>query len=114
MIVVIFEVRPKSKDKEEYLKIASELFEFLQTQDGLISIERFQSLIDESKILSLSFWQDEESIRKWRNIIEHRNGQKRGKGVLFESYRIRVADVVRDYTGSNRSEAPSDSNIIFT
>jgi heme-degrading monooxygenase HmoA len=114
MIAVIFEVKPKSEGKEEYLKIAAELREFLHKQDGFISIERFQSLVDENKVLSLSFWRDEESIRKWRNTLEHRNGQKRGKGSLFQSYRIRVAEVVRDYTESNRDEAPLDSNNIFT
>ncbi|QTA93928.1 antibiotic biosynthesis monooxygenase family protein [Desulfonema magnum] len=110
MFAVIFEVRPMIKGKEEYLNIAAELRKFLENRDGFISIERFQSLSEKGKILSLSFWRDEAAIEKWRNILEHRTGQKKGKASLFHSYRIRVAQVVRDYTESDRKEAPSDSN----
>ena len=109
MYAVIFEVKPKEVGKEEYLKIASELRKFLEDQEGFISIERFQSLIDENKILSLSFWESEAAIEKWRNLSQHRNGQRQGKEKLFESYRIRVAKVVRDYTNEKRDEAPNDS-----
>lgn len=77
--------------------------------DGFISIERFQSLTEEGKILSLSFWRDESAIEEWRNTIEHRTAQKKGKEFLFRSYRIRIAQVVRDYTETDRDEAPSDS-----
>ncbi len=114
MFAVIFEVKPKTEGKDEYLKIASTLREFLKTQDGFISIERFQSLIEDGKILSLSFWNDEESIKKWRNMLEHRLGQKKGKEDLFHSYRIRVAKVVRDYSDSDRVKAPEDSNNFLT
>ena len=82
-------------------------------QEGFISIERFQSLVEEGKILSLSFWEDEEAIKKWRNVMEHRVAQKKGKYELFESYRIRVAEVVRDYSKTDRNGAPSDSNNLF-
>ncbi len=110
MIAVIFEVKPKNEGIEEYLKIASQLREFLENREGFISIERFKSLTEENKILSLSFWKDEISIEKWRNLLEHRVAQKKGKERLFQSYRIRVAKVMRDYTESNRNEAPLDSN----
>ena len=110
MFAVIFEVKPKQEGKDEYLKIAAELRNFLENRDGFISIERFQSLTEEGKILSISFWRNETDIKKWRNIMEHRVGQKKGKESLFHSYRIRVAEVVRDYTESDRSQAPSDSN----
>ena len=108
MYAVIFEVIPKKVGKEEYLNIASKLRKFLEGQEGFISIERFQSLIDENKILSLSFWKSESAIEKWRNLDQHRLGQKKGKEELFKSYRIRVAKVTRDYTEINRSEAPDD------
>jgi heme-degrading monooxygenase HmoA len=109
MVAVIFEVNPTSEGKSEYLKIASELRTFLENRDGFISIERFQSLTEEGKILSLSFWRDESAIESWRNVLEHRVAQKKGKQYLFHSYRIRVAKVVRDYTGIDRDEAPPDS-----
>ena len=114
MFAVIFEVRPMIEGKEEYLKIAAELRIFLENRDGFISIERFQSLSEEGKILSLSFWRDEAAIEKWRNNLEHRAGQKKGKESLFHSYRIRVAEVRRDYSKSDRNEAPSDSNNVLT
>ncbi len=114
MLVVIFEVIPTSDGKNEYLRIASELRKSLEGRDGFISIERFQSFSDDGKILSLSFWRDEEALAKWRNLLEHRAAQQTGKALLFASYRIRVAKVVRDYTQSDRSEAPSDSNDALT
>ncbi len=109
MLAVIFEVNPTKEGKSEYLQIAAELRKFLEDRDGFISIERFQSLTEEGKILSLSFWRDEKAVEEWRNILEHRTAQKRGKNFLFRSYRIRVVKVVRDYTETYRDEAPSDS-----
>lgn len=106
MIAVIFEVYPTKEGKAEYLAIAAGLREFLANRPGFISIERFQSLADEQKLLSLSFWEDEESVTTWRNLLEHRIAQKKGKDGLFEKYRIRVAQVVRDYTDSDRQQAP--------
>ncbi|MCP4115854.1 MAG: antibiotic biosynthesis monooxygenase [Desulfobacteraceae bacterium] len=109
MFAVIFEVKPTREGKEEYLKIASGLRRFLENREGFISIERFQSFSEEGKLLSLSFWENEESVEKWRRVMEHRTAQKSGKDSLFESYRIRVAKVVRDYTESDRTETPEDS-----
>lgn len=110
MFAVIFEVKPKAEGKATYMKMASEIRSFLENREGFISIERFQSLNDEGKFLSLSFWEDEASIESWRTLLDHRTAQKAGKDSLFESYRIRVASVVRDYTQSSRSQAPEDSN----
>ena len=110
MFAVIFEVKPTKAGKEKYLEFASTLRKILKNSPGFISIERFQSLGDVDKILSLSFWEDEASIETWRNEMEHRTAQKSGKDSLFESYRIRVAKVARDYTQVNRDNAPKDSN----
>ena len=82
MVAVIFEVKPKIEGKEEYMKIAAGLRSFLENRDGFISIERFQSLSEEGKILSLSFWQDEAAVEKWRNLLEHRVAQKKGEGIF--------------------------------
>lgn len=109
MLAVIFEVIPTAEGKQQYLDIAADLRQLLENRDGFISIERFQSLVDENKVLSLSFWRDEAAIQAWRNEMEHRQAQQQGKGKLFESYRIRVAEVVRDYTATEREQAPSDS-----
>jgi heme-degrading monooxygenase HmoA len=109
MLAVIFEVQPTAEGRDEYLAIATNLRRFLEGRDGFISIERFQSLVDEEKILSLSFWRDEASIEDWRNLFDHRLAQEKGKTSLFRHYRIRVAEVVRDYTANDRDEAPADS-----
>lgn len=109
MLAVIFEVHPTNEGRDEYLAIATELRAFLEGRDGFISIERFQSLVDEKKILSLSFWRDEAAIETWRNLFEHRQAQAKGKTSLFREYRIRVAEVIRDYSANERNEAPADS-----
>jgi len=113
MLAVIFEVYPTESGKEEYLSIATSLREFLKERPGFISIERFQSISDQNKVLSLSFWENEEAIEAWRNLFEHRIAQKKGMSELFAKYRIRVAHVLRDYTESERTHAPSDSNAEF-
>lgn len=113
MLAVIFEVYPSEEGREEYLRIAAELRGFLEGRDGFISIERFQSLVDEGKVLSLSFWRDEAAVAEWRNLLEHREAQRKGKGSLFSKYRIRVAEVVRDYSATERAEAPEDSNTLL-
>ena len=90
----------------EYLEIAAKLKPFLTEQEGFISAERFKSLTEEGKLLSLSFWENEDAIGKWRNKVEHKFGQDTGRKKLFHSYRIRVAEIVRDYTHKDRKEAP--------
>lgn len=109
-IAVIFEVVPDASGREKYLEIASKLKEELKQIDGFISIERFKSLSGDGKILSLSFWENEQAVNKWRTQMEHRKGQKAGHSELFKHYRIRVAAVMRDYTNKDRKQAPADSN----
>jgi heme-degrading monooxygenase HmoA len=109
MIAVIFEVRPAEGQKQHYLDIAAGLRPILEEVDGFISVERFQSLTDPGKILSLSFFRDEASIQRWRNISAHRTAQSKGRGGVFEGYRLRIAGVIRDYGMHDRAEAPDDS-----
>ncbi len=109
-IVVLFEVYPDKDGRGEYVKFAKKLVEKLKKVDGFISIERFKSLSNDGKILSMSVWRDEKSLSVWRNQLEHREGQKAGHDKLFKSYRIRVASVIRDYTKTERTQAPTDSN----
>ena len=106
MHVVIFEVRPKAGRREDYLEIAAALRSELEQIDGFISVERFASLTDDGKILSLSFWRDEEALVRWRNHAEHQAAQGRGRHEIFEDYRLRIAAVVRDYGLHDRAEAP--------
>jgi heme-degrading monooxygenase HmoA len=111
MIAVIFEVWPADGRKQTYLDIAANLKPELERIDGFISIERFQSLVDEKKLLSLSFWRDEEAVKAWRNAEHHRQAQAAGRGGVLRDYRLRVAAVVRDYGMTERSEAPADSRV---
>ena len=109
MLAVIFEVVPAPGRKQEYLELAAELRPELEKIDGFISVERFASLTDGSKLLSLSFWRDEEAVQRWRNLASHREAQARGRSGVFADYRLRIASVVRDYGMSDRDEAPQDS-----
>ena len=108
-MAVIFEVWPADGRKQAYLDIAASLRPELERIDGFISIERFQSLGDETKILSLSFWRDEQAVQVWRNVEHHRQAQKAGREGVFRDYRLRVASVLRDYGMTERAEAPADS-----
>ena len=112
MIAVIFEVEPAEGRREAYLGLAAELKPLLEASDGFISVERFQSLVDKNKVLSLSFWRDEEAVKAWRNTEEHRQAQKAGRGGIFAGYRLRIAHVVRDYGLTERDEAPADSRVV--
>jgi len=112
MIAVIFEVTPADGRKEAYLEIAASLKPILEEIDGFISVERFQSLSDPKKILSLSFFRDEEAVRQWRNTIAHRSAQAKGRAGVFAGYRLRIASVIRDYGMEDRDQAPADSRVI--
>jgi heme-degrading monooxygenase HmoA len=109
MIAVIFEVWPADGRMERYLDLAAALKAELQQIDGFISVERFQSLTDPDKLLSLSFWRDEAAVKAWRNLPSHRATQKLGRDGVFRDYRLRVAGVIRDYGMTERDAAPQDS-----
>jgi heme-degrading monooxygenase HmoA len=112
MIAVIFEVWPAAGRKQDYLSLAAALREELGRIDGFVSVERFQSLTDPNKLLSLSVWRDEEAVRQWRNLSRHRQTQRQGRGGVFADYRLRVAAVLRDYGMTDRTEAPEDSRAV--
>lgn len=109
MIAVIFEVQPAAGQTATYLDIAAHLRPLLDGLDGFISIERFASLSTPGKVLSLSFWRDEQAIEAWRRLEEHRAAQTRGRAGVFSDYRLRVASVIRDYGMFERAQAPRDS-----
>ncbi|MFD2207369.1 antibiotic biosynthesis monooxygenase family protein [Kiloniella antarctica] len=113
MIAVIFEVWPGEKQRDNYLDLAGQLRDDLLKMDGFISIERFESLSEKGKLLSLSFWRDEEAVKGWRNQEEHRKTQAKGRDSVFTDYRLRVAFVNRDYAMFNRNETPLDSRKKF-
>ncbi len=106
MIAVIFEVRPAEGRVENYLSIAQDLRAELEAIDGFISVERFESIYAPGKYLSLSFFRDEAAVRAWREHADHRAAQDKGKGGIFADYRLRVAEVIRDYGPDDRAEAP--------
>ncbi|WP_129790823.1 antibiotic biosynthesis monooxygenase [Sphingosinicella sp. CPCC 101087] len=110
MIAVLFEVHARHPRRRAYLDLASALRPELERIDGFVSVERFQSLNDEEKLLSLSFFRDEAAVAAWRNLPQHRQAQARGRSGLFDDYRLRIAHVVRDYGLRDRSQAPEDSH----
>jgi heme-degrading monooxygenase HmoA len=109
MIAVIFEVWPKAERRDQYLAIAADLRARLEAIDGFISVERFESLSQPGKILSLSFFRDEAAVAAWRNTLEHRAAQTAGRAGIFADYRLRIAAVLRDYGMTDRDQAPDDS-----
>ena len=109
MIAVIFEAFPVEGKRDDYFEMAAQLRPELNKIEGFISIERFQSVTEPGKILSLSFWKDEESITQWRNVELHRRAQEDGRRSIFSDYRLRVAHVLRDYGMFARNQAPRDS-----
>jgi len=109
MIAVIFEFTPREGRFADYKALAEGLADDVRDFDGFISIERFESISNKGKFVSLSFWRDEEAVRNWRNVQKHREAQKKGRGSIFKSYRLRIAEVRRDYTMDERAQAPGDS-----
>lgn len=109
MIAVIFEVWPKPEYRDEYLQLAATMRNAIEGIEGFISVERFQSIVDDGKLLSLSFFDNHAALDEWRNLAEHRLAQKIGRSDYFADYRLRVAVVERDYSLNERSQAPADS-----
>lgn len=112
MIAIIFEVVPKEGMTDPYLDMAAEMRPLAEGIDGFISVERFQSLTNPGKLLSISFWRDEASVDEWRRLAQHRSAQAHGRNRFFEDYRLRVAGVIRDYGMHARDEAPADSRAL--
>ena len=109
MIAVIFEFTPAEGRFPDYMELVGTLKADLERAEGFISLERFESITTKGKFVSLQFWRDEEAVRKWRTLQRHREAQKQGRAGIFESYRLRIASVVRDYTMDERAQAPADS-----
>lgn len=112
MITVIFEVVLKGGREDRYLELAARLRPLLEEIDGFVSIERFRSLAEPGKLLSLSFWRDEEAVARWRQLEAHRAAQREGRADVFAGYRLRVATVLRDYGMHERTQVPADSRRI--
>jgi heme-degrading monooxygenase HmoA len=113
MIAIIFEVWPTDGHKSDYLELAARLKVELERLDGFISVERFQSLTEPDKLLSLSFWRDEAAVAAWRQYAAHRSAQSAGRAGIFRDYRLRVGAVVRDYgLNTRREQAPKDSRAV--
>lgn len=113
MIAIIFEVEPHPEHKDRYLEIAASLRPVLEDIDGFISVERFQSLTNPGKLLSISFFRDEKALNDWRNVMAHRKAQTAGRNVLFKDYRLKVCSVIRDYGLTDRAQAPEDSKAVL-
>ena len=109
MIAIIFEVTPNPGMKDDYLSIAAEMRGLVDKIDGFISVERFQSLSNPDKLLSISFFESEQAVNEWRQLAEHRTAQAQGRARIFKDYRLRVLSVMRDYGMHQRDDAPSDS-----
>lgn len=110
MIAVIFEVWPKPEYRDKYLELAATMRKAVEEIEGFISVERFQSIVEEEKMLSLSFFESHDALDEWRNLATHRVAQKIGRSEFFIDYRLRIANIERDYGLTDRAQAPADSN----
>lgn len=108
MIAVIFEFWPRDGQTERYLDMAGEMRREVEQIDGFLSVERFESIYEKGKFVSLSFWRDEQAVQAWREQLHHRQVQKLGRAEIFAKYRLRVASVLRDYGPDARDQAPPD------
>lgn len=111
MIAIIFEVIPAGGKKQDYLDIAAEMRPMVETVEGFISVERFQSLTNPDKLLSISFFEDEAAVDRWRKLAAHRDAQESGRVGIFSDYRLKVCHVLRDYGMFDRAQAPEDSKV---
>lgn len=109
MIAIIFEVMPADGQKEAYLDIAATMRPMVEQVEGFISVERFQSLTNPDKLLSISFFEDEDAVHRWRKLAAHRNAQSKGRNGIFSDYHLRVCHVMRDYGMFDRDQAPEDN-----
>ncbi|MCR9109734.1 antibiotic biosynthesis monooxygenase [Marivita sp. XM-24bin2] len=109
MIAIIFELMPADGQKDAYLDIAATMRPMVEQVEGFISVERFQSLTNPDKLLSISFFEDEDAVHRWRKLAAHRNAQSKGRDGIFSDYRLRVCHVMRDYGMFDREQAPEDS-----
>jgi heme-degrading monooxygenase HmoA len=96
MFSVVFEVHPRKEAFDTYLGIAKNLKPILETIDGFIDNERFESLQRPGWILSHSTWRDEKSVVRWRTVAKHHESQERGRDEVFQDYRLRVGEVTSD------------------
>lgn len=112
MIAIIFEVWPAEGRRQDYMDLAGALRGELSGIDGFISVERFESLTEPGKLLSISFWRDEDAVARWREVEGHRIAQAKGRDGVFRDYRLRVASVLRDYGMQSRAQAPADSRAV--
>ena len=109
MIAIIFEATPKSNKRADYLELAGKMRPLIEGVEGFISVERFQSLTNPEKLLSISFFEDEAAVDRWRKLAAHRRVQSKGRKEIFDDYRIKALQVLRDYGMTDRDEAPEDS-----
>jgi heme-degrading monooxygenase HmoA len=109
LITVIFEFTPHEGKFPDYMQVVDTLREDLAKADGFIQLERFESVTNKGKFLSLQYWRDEASVNKWRNLQKHREAQKHGRASVFKDYRITICSVLRDYRMHEREQVPADS-----
>ena len=112
MIAVIFEVEPEEGMTGPYLEMAAKMRALVETVSGFISVERFESITNPGKLLSLSFWENEAALENWRQMAEHRAAQTAGRNRMFKGYRLKVVSVMRDYGKNDRDDAPADSRAL--
>ncbi|MBA3408225.1 MAG: antibiotic biosynthesis monooxygenase [Solirubrobacterales bacterium] len=96
MFAVLFEVQPKASEWDRYLELAGTLRPELVRIPGFLHNERYRSERTEGRLLSLSLWEDEKALVRWRTHGLHHEVQGKGRFEVFEDYHLRVGEVVTD------------------
>mgnify|MGYP000094091323 CR=1 FL=1 len=112
MIAMIFEFWLNDDEVDNYTPYSGKMRQLVDEIEGFISVERYRSEYDPDKILALGFFRDETAVEKWRNHPAHRQAQQLGRQKYYTNYRLRMAEVVRDYDRHNREQVPHDSQSI--
>ena len=96
MFSVLFEVHPKPDQWDAYLGYVKMLRPELEQVEGFVDNIQYRSLNREGWILSLSNWQDEKAVVRWRTKMRHHEVQELGRGEVLLDYHLRVGQITLD------------------
>ncbi len=97
MMVVIVEFELRAGMESEFETALKHMQEQVKKYDGFLGEMPCCSLEDESRFVSLFYWNDRESIKAWREDPEHVKIQELGRNKIFGWYKIRVCEIEREY-----------------
>lgn len=83
----------KIQDTEGYDEMAERMVELASKQDGFLGVESARNEVG----ITVSYWKDLESIKKWKENSEHTVAREKGRKYWYSAFKTRIAKVERDY-----------------